>query len=229
MMKLLLIFLASLCAGHAGKRDCSEELFAFPVSSNDSFVKPLPLEKQPLTAATVCMRYFSSLTRAQTLFSLATPAHSNAFLLYKPSVGVYRLHINGESLEVSGLPDETNKWNSVCWTWKSKGGLNTVWVNGKRSGRKILGANASITGDPIIILGQDQDNYGGGFDKAESFVGDITDVQMWNSAISPCEISLYINGCNVPPGNVLNWKHLFSLIAGSVYKEQSDFVKRGWC
>ncbi|XP_041672003.1 C-reactive protein-like [Cheilinus undulatus] len=228
MMKLLLIFLASLCAGHAGKPECLEKHFVFPVSSNDSFVKSLPLEKQPLTAATVCMRYFSSLTRAQTLFSLATPAHSDAFLLYKPSVGVYRLHINGESLEVSGLPDKTDEWNSVCWTWKSNNGLNTVWVNGERSGRKILGAKASITGDPIIILGQDQDSYGGGFDKAQSFVGDMIDVQMWNSAISPCEISLYMDGCTFTPGNLLNWKHLFSL-TGSVYMKQSDFVKRGWC
>ncbi|XP_041672450.1 serum amyloid P-component-like [Cheilinus undulatus] len=225
MMKLLLIFLASLCAGHAGKKECSEKLFVFPVSSNDSFAKIIVTLEKPLTAATMCMRYFSSLTRAQSLFSLASLDHPNAFLLFKPSVGVYQLQINGESLEVSGLHDETDDWNSVCWTWDSKKGLNTLWVNRKRSGRIILGANASITGRPSIILGQDQDNYGGGFDKAESFVGDITDVHLWSSAISPCEISLYMKGCDFTPGNLLNWRYPFLFTAGSVYEEQSDFVK----
>ncbi|XP_041672310.1 C-reactive protein-like [Cheilinus undulatus] len=222
-MKPLLIFLASLCAGLAVEKDCSEKLFVFPESSDDSFVKlPATLE-QPLTAGTMCMRYFSSLTRAQVLFSLATPAHSNTFLLFRCSVGVYQLHINGVALTVSGLPDQTDEWNSVCWTWDSNNGLNTVWVNGKRSGRKILGAKASITGDLSIILGQDQDR--GGFDKAQSFVGDITDVHLWNSAISPCEIKFYVKGCAFTPGNLLNWKNLRYSTAGSVYEEQSDFDK----
>ncbi|XP_041672229.1 C-reactive protein-like [Cheilinus undulatus] len=224
-MKLLLIFLALLCAGHAVEQDLSEKVFVFPVSSANSYVKPIATLEQPLTAATMCMRYFSSLTRAQTLFSLATPAQSNAFLLYKPSVGVYRLHINGAPLDVPGLPDQTDEWNSVCWTWDSNNGLNTVWVNGKRSGRKILGAKASITGVPIIILGQDQDSYGGGYDQAQSFVGDITDVHLWNSAISPCEIKLYIEGSAFTPGNLLNWKNLRYSTTGSVYEEQSDFDK----
>ncbi|XP_041672000.1 serum amyloid P-component-like [Cheilinus undulatus] len=224
-MKLLLIFLASLCVGHAVEQDLSEKVFVFPVSSANSYVKPIATLEQPLTAATLCMRYFSSLSRTQTLFSLATPAHPNAFLLYKPSVGVYQLHINDVSLNVPGLPDQTGKWNSVCWTWDSNSGLNTLWVNGKRSGRKILGAKASITGVPSIILGQEQDSYGGDFVQAQSFVGDITDVHLWNSTISPCEIKFYMKGRAFTPGNLLNWKNLHYSIAGSVYEEQSDFDK----
>ncbi|XP_041672217.1 C-reactive protein-like [Cheilinus undulatus] len=224
-MKLLLIFLALLCAGHAVEQDLSEKVFVFPVRSANSYVKLIATLEQPLTAATMCMRYFSSLTESQTLFSLATPAQSNAFLLYKYSVGVYQPFINGHSLYVYGLPDQTDKWNSVCWTWDSNNGLNTLWVNGKRSGRIILGAKASITEVPSIILGQDQDSYGGGFVKSESFVGDITDVHLWNSTISPCEIRFYMEGSTFTPGNLLNWKNLRYSTAGSVYEEQSDFDK----
>ncbi|KAM6963780.1 serum amyloid P-component-like [Tautogolabrus adspersus] len=173
----------------------------------------------------MCMRCFSSLTRGQTLFSLAVPSQSNAFLLYKPSVGVYRLHVNGVSLDISGLPDDTNEWNSVCWTWDSTHGLTALWINGKRSPRAILGTKVSLTGVPSIILGQDQDSYGGGFDQSQSFVGDITDVHMWDKVISPCEIRFYMEGSSFIPGNLLNWIDLRFSTTGSVQEEQSDFDK----
>ncbi len=171
------------------------------------------------------MRFHSSLTRGQTLFSLAIPSEDNAFLLYKPSVGVYRLHVKGTALDINGLPDNLDEWNSVCWTWDSTYGLTTLWVNGKRSARKILQRGGTLTGVPSIILGQEQDSYGGGFDQSQSFVGDITDVHLWDSIISPCEIRFYMEGNNLTPGNLLNWKNLQYSTTGTVYVEKSDFDK----
>lgn len=171
------------------------------------------------------MRFYSSLTRAQTLFSLAVPSEYNAFLLYKVSVGVYRLHVNGAALDINGLPDETDEWNSICWSWDSSNGLTVLWVNGKRSTRNILQPKATLTGTPSIILGQDQDSYGGGFDQNQSFVGDITDVHLWNSVIAPCEIRSYMEGNAFSPGNVLSWKSLQYSITDTVYVDNSDSDK----
>ncbi|XP_060884428.1 C-reactive protein-like [Labrus mixtus] len=220
-----LVLLAALCAGHASGKDLSEKVFTFPVESATSSVKLIANVAQPLTVLTMCMRFFSSLTRAQSLFSLDIPSQSNAFLLFKPSVDVYRLHINGAALDISGLPDETNEWNSVCWTWDSTSGLTALWVNGKRSPRAIMGASVSLSGVPSIILGQDQDSYGGGFDQSQSFVGDITDVHMWDKVISPCEIRFYMDGSAFTPGNLLSWNNLRFSTTGTVHEEQSDFNK----
>ncbi|XP_034564332.1 serum amyloid P-component-like [Notolabrus celidotus] len=224
-MKQLLVLLAAFCAGHAVQTDLSEKVFSFPVPSSTAAVKLVPYSEEPLRALTMCMRFFSSLTRAQSLFSLAVPSQSNAFLLYKPSVGVYRLHVSGVSLELSGMPDDLTEWNSVCWTWDSTHGLTTLWVNGKRSDRKILAAKASLSGAPSIILGQEQDTYGGGYDQAQSFGGDITDVHLWSSVISPCEIRSFMDGGAFTPGNLLNWKNMQYSIAGPVYMEPRDFDK----
>lgn len=195
------------------------------MDSSTSNVKLNASAQQPITALTVCMRFFSSETRAQALFSLAVPSESNAFLLYKPSVGMYRLHVKGTTLNIDRLPDNLDEWNSVCWTWESTSGLTTLWVNGKRSARKILERRGTLTGAPNIILGQDQDQYGGGFDRSQSFVGDITDVHLWDSVISPCQIRFYMEGDVFSLGNLLNWKNLQYSTTGSVYVEKSDFDK----
>uniref|UniRef100_UPI0037E90C27 serum amyloid P-component-like n=1 Tax=Semicossyphus pulcher TaxID=241346 RepID=UPI0037E90C27 len=224
-MKQLLILLASLCAGHAAPQDFSEKVFTFPVESGTASVKVIANAEQPLTALTMCMRFFSSLTREQSLFSLAVPSEPNAFLLTMPSAGMYRLHINGPALDISGLSYFTQEWNSVCWTWDSSDGLTTLWVNGNRSTRHILGAKVSLSGVPSIILGQEQDTYGGGFDKTQSFVGDITDMHLWNSSISLCEIRFFMDGSTFTPGNLINWRNLQYSTDGLVYVEQSDFDK----
>ncbi|KAF5928954.1 hypothetical protein HPG69_002728 [Diceros bicornis minor] len=41
---------------------------------------------------------------------------------------------------------------------------------------------------PKIVLGQEQDSYGGGFDKSQSFVGDVGDWYIRDSVLSPEEI-----------------------------------------
>lgn len=220
LTKSVLFFLS--CCSCA---DLSEKVFTFPLDSGTANVKFTASVEQPMTALTVCMRFHSTKTGAQSLFSLAVPSEPNAFLLYKPSVGVYRLHVKGTALNINGLPDETGEWNSVCWTWDSTDGLTTLWVNGMRSARKILGRAATLTGAPSIILGQDQDSYGGGFDPNQSFSGDFTDVHLWNQVISPCEIRFFMEGNAFSPGNILSWNNLQYTINGSVHVEKSDFDK----
>uniref|UniRef100_UPI003AAFD6B4 C-reactive protein-like n=1 Tax=Centroberyx gerrardi TaxID=166262 RepID=UPI003AAFD6B4 len=215
---ILMLILAAI-------QNLSESVFTFPLATGTSHVKLTANVQQPIAAMTVCLRFHSELTRAQSLFSLATPTDPNALLLYKPSVGVYRVHIKGTSLNIGGQPDITDEWNSVCWTWDSTSGLTAVWVNGKRSARKVLKRGATISGTPSIILGQEQDTYGGGFQENQSFVGDITDVHFWDSVISPCEIRFYMEGNTFAHGNILNWKDLQCTPTGTVHVEKSDFDK----
>ncbi|CAJ1080458.1 serum amyloid P-component-like [Xyrichtys novacula] len=224
-MRQLLVFLALLCAGHATQEDLSEKVFIFPVQSATSAVKLVPYGQGPFSSLTMCMRFLSSTTRAQSLFSFAIQSQHNAFLLYKPSVGTYRMHVNGVALDITGLPDKTDEWNSVCWTWDSTNGLTALWINGERSTRRVLGTKVSLEGSPSIILGQEQDSYGGGFDQSQSFVGEITDVHLWNSVISPCEIRAFMDGSTFTSGNLLNWNNMQYTITGPVYVEPSDFDK----
>lgn len=63
-------------------------------------------------------------------------------------------------------------------------------------------------------MGQDQDSYGGGFEKAQSFVGEMTGVNIWNYVMSAVEISSLAKSCLTGEGNVVNWSNLTYRILG---------------
>ncbi|KAG7315990.1 hypothetical protein KOW79_020856 [Hemibagrus wyckioides] len=196
-------------------------MLTFPAESNRSHVVLTPqLEKETnLTAITVCLRAFSDQSQGQSLFSLALPDCFNAFFIFKPKQGVYRLHVSDSSLEFWGMQDELNAWNSICTTWDGKTGLSQLWVNGNPSTRKGFSRLGSLSGTPSIILGQDQDSYGGGFEAKQSFVGMLTDVHMWSSVLSPSEISQYMHDRWYQSGNVVNWDSLAFSKIGYVVTE----------
>lgn len=202
--------------------DLSGKKFTFPtVEGLPHVILHAAVEK--MTAMTMCQRFFSELTRLQSLFSMATHSNTNALLLTKNAMGVYKVHRGGGEYTFRGLPDKTNEWNSICWTWDSRTGLTQLWLNGKRSTQKILTYDVLVPGIPSIMLGQEQDAYRGGFDPQQAFEGDVTDVHFWDYVISPWEIKSYMKGGYLPPGNLINWKELKYEIVGRVYVQGSDF------
>ncbi|KAK2818169.1 hypothetical protein Q7C36_022102 [Tachysurus vachellii] len=207
-MERLLVLVSVLLLTTAERQDLSGKMFTFPVESNSHHVLLTPELNKIFVTITVCLRTFSDISRAQSLFSLSLPSTDNGFLIYKSKQGVYILNILGTDGTFWGLQDELNVWNSVCATWDASTGLSQLWVNGIPSSRKGLKAGSSLTGTPIIVLGQEQDSYGGKFDTAQSFVGMLTDVHMWDSVLSPVQIAYYTSGWHFQPGNVLNWNSL---------------------
>ncbi|XP_076142662.1 mucosal pentraxin-like [Alosa pseudoharengus] len=210
---LLTHFITSL----ADKQDLSGKMFTFPVESDTAHVILVPNQSKSLTAVTVCLRFFSDLTRDKSLFSFASPTNDNAFLLFKGNA----YHVFQETFaKFEGLEDKQNEWNSICATWDSQTGITQIWVNGKQSVRKGISKGGIISGTPSIILGQEQDSYGGKFDKAQSFVGMLTDINMWDSVLPYPEIALYMS--YIPQktvGNVINWRSLDFTANGYVIVE----------
>ncbi|XP_048126140.1 serum amyloid P-component-like [Alosa alosa] len=205
---LILLFICFMQLS-AERKDLSAKMFTFPVESDTAHVILVPNQSKSLTAVTLCLRFFSDLTRAQSLLSFATLESPNSFLLFKQANHVYEINEYDNVLLFRGLEDIPNKWNSVCATWNSQTGIAQLWVNGKPSTRKGVRRGSNISGTPSIILGQEQDSYGGKFDKAQSFVGMLTDVHMWDTVLPYPEIALYMNG--IPQkisGNVINWSSL---------------------
>ncbi|XP_060754287.1 serum amyloid P-component-like [Neoarius graeffei] len=221
-MKRLVVFFLSFLLTKAERQDLSGKIFTFPEASNTDYVALSPEEEKTFTAVTVCLRAFSDISRAQSLFSLSLPSIANGFLIFKSKQGAYQLNILGKVVDFHGLQDEFNVWNSVCVTWDSETGLAQMWVNRNPSSRKGLKAGSALTGPPKIILGQEQDNYGGGFDIEQSFVGMLTDVHMWDFVLSPDQIAYYSYGSQIQPGNVLNWNSLEFNKNGYVIIESKD-------
>ncbi|XP_016528896.1 C-reactive protein-like [Poecilia formosa] len=88
----------------------------------------------------------------------------------------------------------------------------------------LQSGGSSQINQPLVVLGQEQDSYGGKFDIKQSFVGMMTDVHMWDYVLSSCEIQNYVDNLNFSPGNVLNWKALMFEITGRVLTENKQLT-----
>ncbi|XP_041959358.1 C-reactive protein-like [Alosa sapidissima] len=104
--------------------------------------------------------------------------------------------------------------------WESETGLTQVWLNGKPSSRKTLFKGGSLTGPLVVVLGQDQDAYGGRFSSNDALIGQLTAVHMWDRVISPCEVQQFTENKLVNGGNMINWEALDYSTYGDVIEEK---------
>ncbi|XP_039369348.1 serum amyloid P-component-like isoform X1 [Mauremys reevesii] len=193
--------------------DLVRKVFVFPRASNDSYVILKPKPEQPLQNFTVCLRSYTDLPRPYALFSYATKAYDNEILLFKPKPGEYRLYVGGEFVTFR-VPENRMEWEHVCAGWESATGIAEFWVNGKPLPRKGLRKGYSVSAEAVIILGQEQDSFGGGFELPESFVGEITDVYMWDRVLYNME-SLMWGGYF--SRYIFGWNNLHYELVGDVF------------
>uniref|UniRef100_G3WI86 Pentraxin family member n=1 Tax=Sarcophilus harrisii TaxID=9305 RepID=G3WI86_SARHA len=187
MKKLPLCFLVILSLSNAfAQTDLSGKAFVFPVESEDSYVVLTPQVEKPLKAFTLCLKVYTDLTRSFALFSYATPSHFNEILLLKRGPPLYVLAIGNKEV-VFQIPQTTTP-RHLCVSWESESGIAELWIDEKPMVRKALQQGYTLGSKSKIILAQDQDSFGGGFQKVQSLVGDIGDVFMWDSVLSPEEM-----------------------------------------
>ncbi|XP_004858808.1 C-reactive protein [Heterocephalus glaber] len=218
MEKLLWCFLILISLSDVfGQKDMSKKTFVFPKESDNAYVSLKAQLKKPLNAFTVCLRFYTDLftTRGYSIFSYATKKHDNEILVFWSKNRGYLLGVGGlevpfKALEIPMAPVH------ICANWESISGIIELWVDGKPQVRKSLQKGYSVGTEAIIILGQDQDSFGGRFDANQSLVGDIGDVNMWDFVLSPEEIStVYASGTFSP--NVLDWRALRFETHGEVF------------
>ncbi|KFO18164.1 serum amyloid P-component [Fukomys damarensis] len=208
-VSVLTIFLEAFA-----QTDLNEKVFVFPRESASDHVSLIANLKEPLQNFTLCLRAYSDLTRPYSLFSYSTQGKDNELLLYKEKVGEYSLYIGGSRVTAKVM-EKFPVPAHICTSWESSSGIAEFWVNGQPLVKKGLKKGYSVTPQPKIIIGQEQDAYGGKFDQSQAFVGEIGDLYMWNSVLSQDEILSVYEGS---PGlaNILDWQALNYELKGYV-------------
>lgn len=112
---------------------------------------------------------------------------------------------------ISGL--ETH----LCITWDSSSGAASIFLDGKKSLAKIYKLGHTVRAGGKVILGQDPDSFLGDFDAKQSFVGEISDVNMWDRVLSNGAIRDLFSGKRVPKGNVFDWESTVLRPTGDVH------------
>ncbi len=122
-----------------------------------------------------------------TIFSYASQANANEFLIWDPS---------NVKITFAGLPDAVTGLNindganhRLTMSWDSASGHMTLYDNGRQAWQGTLNRGGVLRGNGKLALAQDQDSFGGGFDPADAFQGQIVTAAMASAASSAAQVA----------------------------------------
>lgn len=192
----IILFLStlSLCSVSEGRPD---RLVVFTKANKDSYVELFPQHTMALKAFTLCMRFGSTLPVKDTILFEYRTSRRDELSIWHLKTGGYGVYVGGKRA-VFKVPDMTSLLSHMCVVWDSNTGLTYLYWNGHRTMMAELQRGYTLQTPGRVILGQDADSYLGKFDQRQSFVGEITDVNMWDHVDAL--------GDNVGLGNLINWE-----------------------
>ncbi|KAB5587246.1 hypothetical protein PHYPO_G00011000 [Pangasianodon hypophthalmus] len=214
MKVVILVTLLLLPLASATER----KVFLFPEESDTAYVHVTPKKPLNLQAFTLCMHVATELNsqRETILFAYRTQHYDELNVWQEKGRLSLYLRSSGDAAMFT-LPPLSAFPTHLCVTWDSSTGATAFWVDGRRSMLKIYRRGHQVDSDGAIVLGQDPDSYVGEFDSKQSFVGEITDLEMWDSVLSARQIKQVFEKQNIGlSGNVLDWNSLEYKIHGNV-------------
>ena len=120
-------------------------------------------------------------------------------------------------LRRTGVSVNDGDWHQICTSWENKVGSWKTYKDGAlQSSGSGLKRGYVIKTNGILIVGQEQDSFGGRFDASQSFIGELTDLNIWNRVLSASEISKLSKLCHGGRGNVKKWSDFKVGIRGNV-------------
>ncbi|XP_026102366.1 neuronal pentraxin-2-like [Carassius auratus] len=116
-----------------------------------------------------------------------------------------------------------SKWHHLCVTWSTRDGMWEAYLDGvKRGSGENLSPWHPIKPGGVFILGQEQDTLGGRFDATQSFVGEMSDLQLWSRVLTSTEIYNQVSCSSHLTGDVITWSESLVELHGGVTKYPFD-------
>lgn len=181
----------------------------FPKESDEAFAR-VNVSFPDLSLLSVCIRvqWEPQWKEVSTIFSYAAPVFTNEFQL-RGQLDVQgrillALIIHGKHFPYKASFPNDGAWHHICVTWNCSNSIWNIYVDGERRDMGSgAGPSRDIIGNGILILGQDQDSFGGNF--TEPFFGNISDLNVWNMDLEEGNI-LSLNACvPVTQGAIFSW------------------------
>ena len=72
------------------------------------------------------------------------------------------------------------------------------------------------SGNGILIVGQEQDKFGGDFSESESFIGKITLLNIWDLVLDSKTIQTFSSSCENYFGSLVAWVRMQENIYGNI-------------
>ena len=118
------------------------------------------------------------------------------------------------------LYDDT--WQHLCLTWENTQGVTKLYKDGQFTEQVTNNAtkNYTLKAGGFLVLGQEQDSIGGGFDRNQTLHGRLASVNMWDKVLPESDIAAQYTNCSVPHGSAINWSVFKNLTRGNVAVEE---------
>ena len=129
--------------------------------------------------------------------------------LVSPDMGWYRydpILIPLLANRTIGVSANDGKWHAICVTWDNENGTYQFFKDGamEKQGTDFM-KGYTIKAGGSLVLGQDQDNVGGGFKSSECFRGTLTNVNVWSYVLPKKAIIAFSKSCSFGMGDVYKW------------------------
>ncbi|XP_007499395.2 pentraxin-4 [Monodelphis domestica] len=191
-------------------------MLVFPNSSTENVVTFRPGFRTGLRELSLCTWVRTASSYLGTLLSYATEENDNKLVLHGRDSLVYgSIHFVIGDPAFRELPVEMlldARWHHMCVIWSSDQGKYWFYVD-----RRLVATGSrfregyEIPPGGTLVLGQEQDTVGGGFDSSEAFVGSLAGLALWDRVLSPGEVSSIATGKMLPTGILLTLANASSL------------------
>ena len=123
-----------------------------------------------------------------------------------------RYNLNRERFFYSQTTVSANDgiWHHICVSWESSSGSWTFYKDGEIKQQGRLKAGYTIKEGGSLVLGQDQDTVGDGFNADQSFRGTLSNVNVWDHKLTDTRIEEMAKSCLLDEwnaGNVYRWRY----------------------
>uniref|UniRef100_A0A7N8Y2W0 Chromobox homolog 6b n=1 Tax=Mastacembelus armatus TaxID=205130 RepID=A0A7N8Y2W0_9TELE len=175
-----------------------------------------------LRAFTLCLWLRAAEGGIGTPLSYAVPEQPNELVLLQGLHTPAELLINDK---VAQLPLNLSRgsWQHICVSWSQKGGAWQAYQGGKLRGEgHALAAGHHIRPGGVLVLGQEQDSLGGGFDSSQALVGELSQVGLWDRVLSSNQVASLARCGRVIQGSVAPWTENGVEVYGGATKDPGE-------
>ena len=190
----------------------------FPVLSTDY---DLSLQVREVKSYSKAKKRIDDLSAVTIAFWMRTKdANPGTVLSYATTVGYivqdnaltlqdyagFNLFVNNKTV-FTGVNVNDGQWHHVAVTWESAGGTWHSYKDGVKvkSSAEAFQQGEVITGGGVLIIGQEQDELGGGFNTEENFIGDVSQMNIFDNVLSANDIYNVMYSSDSYRGNVAAW------------------------
>ncbi|KAJ8378881.1 hypothetical protein AAFF_G00233150 [Aldrovandia affinis] len=185
-----------------GPRALTPLVLHFTERNTESYALVHHRQSMDLHSFTACMHIRIRPGGVHTVLSYSTAGHDNELMI---TVGYeVGLWIGNEFIS---FPHDfrSRDWGNYCLTWASHTGGAELWINGMVGEERYIRSSYELQPAGTFVLGKNQDGFLG-ISDSDAFVGQMTDVNVWNYVLGSSEIrQQMLCGNNTVRGNVLSW------------------------